>query len=478
MKGVLLYFLALCHLTAAAQELVFSREIEFKKLDYIEGVVSGDYIISKAQADEEILFYAIHAENNTMVQHKIKRQYSSLIGVMSTADEIFIYFTSYVYGIDKLECLTFSKTKGKFTKLKELTDISEKQHVCFINDNNAFYSMSYQKRERKLLLHKYDQGLVKDTLSFDFSDELISKTMARKGSIMNLVSNFTFIKKGVDISFDKAKDLKKVYFKGNKLLMISDEHDGIESGEILVLELDLLTESVVSRKVTLPYTNKTGHNSFFIDDKLFVVGIDKSMLDLTVFDIHKFEELGSHRYLKGELIQLKSSKLEKNGVDVEKVSDRTWTKEDATKLLLKSLNEGSPVISVTKRETDYRLLIGSYHVPQSGPAPMAGTSAGSTIQTPRGTVTTPGATQMTWSRTNSSERQNYFYGYLGMSDLKVSKDYNPSDNGVLYRAKQRIKELDSEIKLGGVGKISCVKEAYLLYMDKQKRSLFIERLIE
>lgn len=482
MRKTLLFFCISGHLTVAAQQLVFREEVGFKKLNNIEAAVSGNIIIAKAEVDDGTIFCAIDMENNSLEKYEIKRQSTSITiaGVTTMQGEISIYLTSDYYGMERLECLTFSKTLKKFSKLKEIRSTFNKDHLCFMNDNNTFYSLSFDKRKHMLALLSYNAGYLKDTIAFDISDERIVKSFDKKGLLTNKVKPFTFIMKGLEISFDQAKSQNKVYLSDGKLLIVSDEWVGEELGETLILKVDLATQDVKPQLIRLPYANKTDHNSFISNDKLFVLGIDKTMIDLTIFDINLLEKLEKYRYLKGEPVQFKHSNLERNGLVVESEQDGGSDKRSIAKSVHKSLKKGQPVISVTSVDAVYKLLIGSYAVSKGGSGGMTMmTSGGGSISTPRGTVSTPATTQMVPSgiSTSSSESKTYFYGCLRKSDLGIINEYHPLDHGVFYKIEKRIIELDKKIKLGGNGIINSTEGAYLIYMDKQKRTMIIEKFI-
>lgn len=475
MKIVFLYFFVLGNLVAPAQELIFSEEIEFKKLQNIEGIASGNFLVLKSETDDATVFYAINKSTNYLEQYKALQKGIFLVGVTSTIDELMIYFVSET---ERLSCLNFSKTSRKFTRLKEAENGSLNNRICIINENNNLYSLSFSKREEKLIVHSYDKEILKDTIKFDIKDERFLKLFKQGGLLTSDAKPFTFINNGVEIPFDQAKNQNKIYFKDKKVFMIIDDWEGEELAEILILELDLTTRKAASRFVNLPYENKTDHNSFLINDKLFVLGINKIMVNLTIFDFESLTKIKEYRYLKGEPIQLKYSNLEEDGFDVEKEWIKAWKESDVAKLILRSLNDGVPVMSVTARNSDYRLLIGCSEVSKGGPSRMMMTSGGGSFSTPGGNISTPSTTQWVSTGARTTESQTFFYGYLRKPDLGIFKEYDPASHGIFYKMRNRIGDLDNSMKLGGDGVVNSKEGSYLIYVDKQNRSLYIEKYID
>jgi hypothetical protein len=468
MKSFFISFFLFSHLTIIAQQVVFSEEIDFKNFKNIEGIVSGELLFVSTETEELTVFYVLNMADNSSVRHRVIRKNTHIVGHTATSDVLAIYFTSENYGSIKLECLIFSKNTQKFLKLNELSGYVPYANLCFISDNETFQSLTYNKKENSLRLQIFERDLLKDSISFTIPDERSSDFLKKNGFLKG-PKTYSILEESVEASFEQALNRNKIYLRQGKIIIVGDEPKGEETIVEYVLELDKMKKTIESKIIEIPVQKKIQHNSMLTDNKLFVLGINASMINLTILDFDSGKILKEHVYNKGEPILIKQTTLKSNGHSVEMIYSN---EKETLKSILRNLNKGIPVISVfARKEGDFRVLIGNQEVYSGGGAGMISGQT-STFSTPGGNITVPISGHSSTAIANSAS-SNSFYGYLKNPGLDIANE-KYEEHGVHYKIENRLRAFRPKLKVGNHYIINSKEGTFLIFLDKKKKSLIVE----
>lgn len=232
-----------------------------------------------------------------------------------------------------------------------------------LSNSEVFILVSYQKKKKKIVLDTYQRGKLVNSRDLDIQDEAVFKELKEGG--------FTYIPTYNATSFEQAESQRKAYLHDNKVVLISDTWQQKDCIGLLIVEIDLLTGSVMHKSLPLLYRSKVDHNSFLWHNQLFVVRISPATLNLGIYSLSSLKKLKEYQYLQGETITLKESPLIRNRKNLDDEWAKGWRLSNIATFTLAQLNGGTPVISVSAAgEESFRLLSGNYTSPSGGGSMM------------------------------------------------------------------------------------------------------------
>ncbi len=326
--------------------------------------------------------------------------------------------------------------------------------------------LSVQAKEQRLVLNTYDKEKIIDTQEFAVQDEELFKHFKK--------NTFEYIPNLTEIPFEQAISQNKSYAYQNKLLLISDNWKSEGLAQLMIVSLGLGSSTIDAKTISLPYESKVDHNSFLRDNRLFVLGIDRTMLSINVHDINSLQKITAYNYLKGQPIPWKASDLTSNDTNLDEQWRGHWPEAEIAKYTLKELNGGTPVISISEADNDHiRILIGNNIIPRSGGGGMMVPTGGGSFSTPGGSVSVPVSYHWMPTSYGGPRTKISFFGYLRKSDLSSTTE-TFSSNGNFDCLEKRIEQLNGEIKFGGQGIINAREKIYFIYVDKKNKTMSIE----
>jgi len=443
-----------------AQKPICTFEVEYSKAEKVTGTKFDDYLFIKTEAQSSTYFYMISSLGNLVDSYKTLGDIT-LLGSTVSETEIRFYFT--LPKTKDIHSIFFSRERKRFERYKKIANDIDYTGVAY--NEKDFHVLVFDKKNDNLILSKATGDSLSVINKFAIEDKQLIKHFKK--------NQFSFISDGKEIYLDSARSQNKIYYQNQKILLISDNWDSEEVAETKIITLDLHNDSMNAKNILLPYDNKTGHNSFLYKDKLYVLGIERIIVGLNVYDFPSLNKIAEHRYLKGQPIQFKVSDLIENGKNWDKEWRGKWSDKVIAEQTLRILNKGVPVISVSKADSiNDRLLIGRSVLPDkknifnTAMAPLPG---GGYAQVGNGGRAIFG------NNAPLPVDDASFYGYLNRMDFSVPSSIDYKEHGSFYQADRRINKISREVTVGGSGVISSPDGGYLIYLNKKTKSIVLEK---
>jgi len=442
-----------------AQKDISVFEVAYAKAEKITGTKFDDYFFIKTEAQSSAYFYMISPLGNMVDSFKTLGDIV-LLGSTFNGDEIRFYFTWN--GKNGIHSVSFSKERKKFEHYKKITDDLHYVGVAYKEKN--FFVLTFDKKDEKLQVSKVAGDSLFLMNEFAIEDKDLVKYFKKK--------KFSFISDEQETSLDSATNQNKVYFQNGNIILISDSWESKEVAETKIIALNLAENLIAIENLVLPYDNKTEHNSFLFKDKLYVLGIDRIILGLNIYDFPSLEKVSEHRYLKGVPVAFKASDLIDDDKNWDKEWQGKWSDKAIAEEILRRLNKGVPVIIVSKADSvNNRLLIGRCVLPE-----IITVSSQSMPLTPGGaTIATTTGAGIFGPKTTPPEKA-HFYGYLNNKDYSVPSALNYKEHGSFNRASRRLNKISKDTAIGGSSVISSLDGGYLIYLNKKSRNVVLEKL--
>ena len=464
--------------------------MEKNYLDKMEGLADETHMAVWGKEDSETTRFVLV---NRATQHVTKYRVSSVrfrfAGMISTPEDIKFYIeTKLPQGNPRIELLTFVKN-GEYFQEKVL---DRENYIASFAQDGKFYRVAVDKKKDALKVVATNGTDADKVMTFPITNDKLEKILRKE--------DFEFVPQGQAISYENGRGANKIYVRGDIIYLISDRPDENSSGALAVMSLDTNTGKADIR--TIPWLNgdkreiksgsaftpppqnagpiatlinaaKMKHNSFLLDDQLFVFCFDNDAMALSIHDIKTGGQTKLLQYPKGTPVAFKSSDLMQGDESLETEWPEAKNEESRAMKILKSLNKnGQPFIMVEPSDAYLRLIVGSTVFSNYGGGTMM--SGGSTFSTPGGTVSTPGH-MMPGGGGYTETDYNYFYGYLSSSDLNASpqalKIHGPVDT-----LNKRFAKVSKEIKAGKSGIIYDGSGVLLVYINKKTKEMVIEKL--
>lgn len=464
--------------------------MEKNYLDNMEGVTDETHIAVWGKEDTEITRFVLV---NRATQHVTKYRVSSVrfrfAGMISTAEDIKFYIeTKLPQGEPRIELLQFVK-KGEYFQQKVL---DRENYIASFAQDGKFYRVAVDKKKDALRVVATNGTDADKVMMFPISNDKLEKILRKE--------DFEFVPRGQAISFENGRSGNKIYVRGDIIYLISDGPEDNSSGALAVMSLDTNTGKADLR--TIPWLNgdkreiksgsaftpppqhagpitvmvnaaKMKHNSFLLDDQLFVFCFDNEAIALSIHDIKTGEQTKLLHYPKGTPVAFKSSDLMQGNESLEtEWSDPRNEANRATKVLRALNNNGQPFILVEPSDTYYRLIVGSKVFSRYGGGTMM--SPGSTRSASGGTVAMPGP-MMSGGGGGYTIDYNYFYGYLTSSDLNAAPQ-SVAIHGPVDALNKRFAVVSRGIKAGKSGVIYDGAGVLLVYINKKTKEMVIEKV--
>ncbi len=463
--------------------------MEKNYLDNMEGMTDETHIAVWGKEDTEITRFVLV---NRATQHVTKYRVSSVrfrfAGMISTPEDIKFYIeTKLPQGEPRIELLQFVK-KGEYFQQNVL---DRENYIASFAQDGKFYRVAVDKKKDALKVVATNGTDADKVMMFPISNDKLEKILRKE--------DFEFVPRGQAISFENGRSGNKIYVRGDIIYLISDGPEDNSSGALAVMSLDTNTGKADIR--TIPWLNgdkreiksgsafapapqngsfittivnaaKMKHNSFLLDDQLFVFCFDNQAIALSIHDIKTGGQTKLLHYPKGTPVAFKSSDLMQGNESLEtEWPDPRNEADRATKVLRALNNNGQPFILVEPSDTYYRLIVGSKVFSRYSGGSMM--SPGSTMSTPGGTISTPG--HMMPGGSGYTADYNYFYGYLTSSDLSAAPQFL-DNHGPVDALNKRFAVISKGIKAGKSGVIYDGAGVLLVYINKKTKEMVIEKV--
>ena len=465
-KLALLIFLLSTIASVRAQVEVMGADVDVKQMSYLSGATAGEYLVTAGQTGPETYsLFILHPQQGLVQQVKLIRSGLQVRGIATKGNELTIYVSSSLNpGVETIERITFNQETAAFSPAFEVRSLYfPDKLVAGFTDGPDFCLVTAQSKPGTVTLERFTGGAAAGKKEFAVADKALLKSLLKK--------DFAFIPAGREIPLEQAKSLHKLYWRAGKLTFTFDGREGpAGTPETALLTLDPLAGTPVVQRIAAAAGSPAEHNSFLYADTLFVLGVDKKALQLSLFSLASLQPLKHFSYQSGEQIRLKATPLLENGENAE----RNWTAEDVSRKVIKAIAGGTPMVSVWARGNTYQLCMGSHFIPRSGGGSMMMPTGGGSFSTPRGSISTPVTYSPVYFGGGSGENiYTYFGGALSREQLLVAPAATRVEN-VHDKIKSRIEALNGGAKLGGVGTIASDGGVYLLYLNKKEKYLTVE----
>jgi hypothetical protein len=285
----------------------------------------------------------------------------TFLGIQSNNSFHTIYAKSRVRK-KEFHVISLPKQSGLQSQIHILPDIEDSEDliVTFVK-NNIFFLLTYSKQDNAIFVRRYlDQQHVTKS-KFTFNKDLVDMVK----------SNGEFVDQDNALSFHIVKNKAKFFLQGDNKIIFTNDKDSYQRSQIEITTLDLDTQATNTRFIDLTVPAATHHNSFLIDDKLFVLSVweefNSFVLDrkfnLFVLDYKTGSEIKKIHYNKDEVIAIKKSALVRDGLNI----DSLWNEDEKTKKILQLFVGKTPVIGVKFLPPNtYKLLLGCDYYSSDG----------------------------------------------------------------------------------------------------------------
>jgi len=321
------------------------------------------------------------------------------------ADDAFIFFyqDSYKNAIS----LKIPLNKEQKEEISSPRKFNKKEkYVGVLSTNDAFYQvhkLSPNFTSTYFIVYKYD----KNSGGFESKKFLLKNTVSDKFRLKTPIQMVTSAK---PLEPKTASTMRKIYLLGeNKIVMTLDGFEAFNN-KTKALLFDWESETV-KQKIYGSIGDGASTNSYIKGESLYRIYLTRTMMEMTIHNLSDGEMLKQFRYLKDDPIDIMDSDVftESNGFSI--WDDGRPIEKGITKKVLKKLAKGVPFIYAENVDDEKMILtIGNFVYRNSNGAYIPGT-AGSTLNTPRGPVTT-GGTPGTWTYGNSYSSSRYFYAMI------------------------------------------------------------------
>jgi hypothetical protein len=442
-----------------------------EKFENIQGGSSGDYIFLKGETSTSVSFYVFNLKEQSFrvyLETKSlpdKKNDVTIIGHAVDDGHIYLYFKrGNIFG-QNVYCLTYLFNEGKFTAPVKIQEGNTKTDVAYLSYRNEFNILSFDKENQSLIWQKYNRDSLTTETEFTVADQKIFRYFK---------DDFTYIPDHSNVSYTQSSSNRKIYHDGQNLIAVIDDYKPEGAlAQTAVITLDPVEKKITSRFVELPFDRGIEHNSFLFQKRLYVFGIDDIKFELKIFDATSLLPLTNFYFTKDMTVSFKRSELleSKTGLHDVSLDDKwadKWDQATIAKYTFRML-KGHPVINVSEADDNtIRLVIGNLSF---------GSTSGGVMMAVPGAMAMAGSnyipSYMFAPMQGGEETRVFFYGYLN-KELQISDKKFPN-HGPIRLADKRIQALRKTIKLGSYGVMSSDENVFLVYINRQERSLNIEQ---
>lgn len=225
--------------------------------------------------------------------------------------------------------------------------------ITTFQKNNMFYMLCKETNQQHLLLYEFNNGKA-EVKMFDLSAILFQNDKGQNLAFKTLIRYYPIEKMDPENfnSLDKTVNKTKMYVSNDHIFLTFD----YSLKKTHVLDLNLITTDVTEKNFSQPVSkvsSKTS-NSFFYENKLFQIKINKEELLLDIKDFDSGKTLKSFEVSKNDTIPFKNSPF------FVQINDKKPQEIKTTVKFLKQLSALNTGISVFKNKTNTFISLGGF----------------------------------------------------------------------------------------------------------------------
>lgn len=225
--------------------------------------------------------------------------------------------------------------------------------ITTFQKNNMFYMLCKETNQQHLLLYEFNNGKA-EVKMFDLSAILFQNDKGQNLAFKTLIRYYPIEKMDPENfnSLDKTVNKSKMYVSNDHIFLTFD----YSLKKTHVLNLNLITTDVTEKNFNQPVSkapSKTS-NSFFYENKLFQIKINKEELLLDIKDFDSGKTLKSFEVSKNDTIPFKNSPF------LVQINDKKPQEIKTTAKFLKRLSALNTGISVFKNKTNTFISLGGF----------------------------------------------------------------------------------------------------------------------
>ncbi|WP_163400158.1 hypothetical protein [Flavobacterium fluviatile] len=225
--------------------------------------------------------------------------------------------------------------------------------ITTFQKNNMFYMLCKETNQQHLLLYEFNNGKA-EVKMFDLSGILFQNDKGQNLAFKTMIRYYPIEKMDTENfnSLDKTVNKTKMYVSNDHIFLTFD----YSLKKTHVLDLNLITTDVTEKNFNQPVSKASSKtsNSFFYENKLFQININKEEL---LLDIKDFD---SGKTLKSVAVSKKDSIDFKNSPFLVQINDKKPQEIKTTAKFLKQLSALNTGISVFKNKTNTFISLGGF----------------------------------------------------------------------------------------------------------------------